>query len=39
VTAVFLAIIILGEFFSIAQHLAILVIMIGLFFTSRSEAD
>ena len=39
VPAVFLAIIILGEFFSIAQHLAILVIMIGLFFTSRSEAD
>ena len=35
---VILAIIILGESFSIIQILAIIVIILGLFFTSKSEA-
>ena len=39
ITAVILAIIILGEFFSMSQYLAIMVIIIGLYFTSKSEAD
>ena len=39
ITAVILAIIILGEFFYISQYLAIMVIILGLYFTSKSEAD
>ena len=39
IIAVILAIIILGEFFSMSQYLAIMVIIIGLYFTSKSEAD
>ena len=39
ITAVILAIIILGEFFSMSQYLAIMVIILGLYFTSKSEAD
>lgn len=39
ITAVILAIIILGEFFSMSQYLAIIIIIIGLYFTSKSEAD
>ena len=39
IIAVILAIIILGEFFSMSQFLAIMVIIIGLYFTSKSEAD
>ena len=38
ITALILAIIILGESFSIIQTLAIIVIILGLFFTSKSEA-
>ena len=38
ITALILAIIILGESFSIIQILAIIVIILGLFFTSKSEA-
>tara|TARA_B100000427_G_scaffold34069_1_gene24800 strand:+ start:30 stop:902 length:873 start_codon:yes stop_codon:yes gene_type:complete len=39
ITAVILALIILGEFFSMSQYLAIMVIILGLYFTSKSEAD
>ena len=39
ITAVILAIIILGEFFSMSQYLAVMVIILGLYFTSKSEAD
>jgi len=39
ITAVILALIILGEFFSMTQYLAIMVIILGLYFTSKSEAD
>ena len=39
ITAVILAIIILGEFFSMSQYLAIMVIILGLYVTSKSEAD
>ena len=39
ITAVILAIIILGEFFSMSQNLAIMIIILGLYFTSKSEAN
>ena len=39
ITAVILALIILGEFFSMSQYLSIMVIILGLYFTSKSEAD
>ena len=39
ITAVILAVIILGEFFSMSQNLAIMIIILGLYFTSKSEAN
>ena len=39
ITAVILALIILGEFFSMSQYLAIMIIILGLYFTSKSEAN
>ena len=38
ITAVILSVIFLGEVFSITQYLAILVIILGLFLSSKSEA-